>query len=119
MSEIFTHLNATQPSALPSAGFIDISTANMDWQDCGAPGFTIKPLIEDAAAGLGTWLMKVDAGAYSPMHAHDEIEQKFVLQGTFYDQDNTYTAGDYILRGAGSRDGATVLLVYSPAVKAK
>ena len=65
--------------------------------------------------------MKVDAGAFSPMHAHDDIEQIYVLEGSFYDQDKTYGPGDYVIRApgalhsAGSEEGAVVLLVYSPA----
>ena len=64
--------------------------------------------------------MKVDAGAWSPAHAHEELEQIYVLEGSFYDEDAEYSAGDFIVRmpgamhTAGSRDGALVLLVYSP-----
>jgi anti-sigma factor ChrR (cupin superfamily) len=55
------------------------------------------------------------------MHAHNEIEQIYVLEGSFFDQDKTYTAGEYIVRApgamhtAGSDTGAVVLLFYSPA----
>ena len=64
--------------------------------------------------------MQVDAGAFSPMHAHEEIEQIYVLQGSFYDQEHNYGPGDFIVRApgamhtAGSVDGAVVLLFYSP-----
>ena len=65
--------------------------------------------------------MKVEPGAWSPMHAHGEVEQVYVLEGSFYDQDNTYGPGDYIVRAAGadhtagSENGALILLFYSPA----
>ena len=66
--------------------------------------------------------MKVDPGAFSPLHAHEEIEQIYVLEGQFYDQAKTYGPGDFIVRApgamhsAGSEEGAVVLLFYSPAV---
>lgn len=96
----------------------------MEWQDCAEEGFWIKPLLEDDMeddnAALRTWLMKVDAGAFSAIHGHDEIEQVFVIEGSFYDQNKTYGPGDYVIRApgtmhsAGSEDGAAVLLFYSP-----
>ncbi|MBC8242727.1 MAG: cupin domain-containing protein [Alphaproteobacteria bacterium] len=63
--------------------------------------------------------MKVDAGAISPPHAHDELEQVFVLEGAFYDADRTYGPGDFIVRApgaihtGGSKVGALALLIYS------
>ena len=53
------------------------------------------------------------------MHAHDEIEQIYVLSGSFFDQDRTLRAGDYACRAPGamhttdSDEGAVVLLIYS------
>jgi len=99
----------------------DFDSNAVDWQECGEDGFWIKPLFEDAGSGMRTWLMKVDAGAFSPLHAHEEFEQVYVIEGSFYDQDKTYAAGEFILRApgamhsAGSRDGAVMLLFYHPA----
>ena len=80
----------------------------------------MKPLFEDAERGEKTLLMKVDPGAWSPMHTHPgELEQIYVLEGSFYDQDATMGPGDYCCRApdagheAGSKDGAIVLLVYT------
>ena len=100
-----------------------VDAAALDWQDCGAAGFAVKPLLEDGGSGLRTWLMKVEAGAFSELHAHDEIEQIYVIEGSFYDQHKTYRAGDYIVRApgamhtAGSETGALVLLFYSAAAE--
>ena len=64
--------------------------------------------------------MKVDAGAWSPPHAHEDLEQILVLEGTFYDDEKTYHPGDFVLRApgavhtAGSEDGCIVLLIYCP-----
>jgi len=121
MSEIFVRQAPTGLLGLPQTESLDFDSTQVDWQECNAPGFRIKPLLEDTRAGLRTWLMQVDAGAFSPLHAHDEIEQIYVLEGSFYDQDKTYRPGEFIVRApgamhsAGSEDGAVVLLFYSPA----
>ena len=122
MSEIFERQAAAmKPLALPRRESESLDTAALDWQDCGAVGFTVKPLLEDSDSGLRTWLMKVDAGAFSELHSHDEIEQIYVIEGSFYDQHKTYRAGDYIVRApgamhtAGSETGALVMLFYSAA----
>jgi anti-sigma factor ChrR (cupin superfamily) len=121
MSEIFVHQTQTGLVGLPQTESLDFDSKLADWQECGAQGFRIKPLLEDAEAGLRTWLMRVDAGAFSPLHAHDEVEQIYVLEGSFYDQHKSYRAGEFIVRApgamhsAGSEAGAVVLLFYSPA----
>lgn len=122
MSELFKREDDELTTmSLPSHGSGHVDSGPADWQDCGADGFLVKPLLEDSAAGLRTWLMKVEPGAWSDAHAHDEVEQIFVLEGTFYDEHKTYRAGEFIVRAAGamhtagSETGATVLLVYSPA----
>lgn len=120
MSEIFNNLSGVSSLNLPTVGSLDIKTEKIDWQDAGEEGFWIKPLLEDDNAEIRTWLMRVDAGAFSPMHAHEDVEQIFVIEGSFYDQDKTYGPGDYIIRApgtmhsAGSEDGAVILLFYSP-----
>ena len=122
MSEIFTNQSTTPVMGLPDACSNDVNAHDMAWQDSGTEGFLIKPLFEDSKQGLRTWLMKVDAGAFSPMHAHEDIEQIYVIEGSFYDQDKTYRAGDLIVRApgvmhtAGSEEGSLVMLFYSPAV---
>lgn len=122
MSEIFKRAaQASEPMDIPRTGSRSAESAPLDWQDSGAEGFLVKPLLEDSAAGIRTWLMKVEAGAFSELHAHDEVEQIYVVEGSFYDQEKTYGTGDYIVRAAGamhtagSDTGAVVLLFYSPA----
>jgi anti-sigma factor ChrR (cupin superfamily) len=120
MSELFTRQSVHKPMSLLKLASNNINVGELEWQECGAAGFMIKPLMEDATAGLRTWLMKVDADAFSDSHAHDECEQIYVLEGSFYDQEKTYLAGEYIVRApaamhtAGSESGALVLLFYSP-----
>jgi len=116
-TEVFHSQSAGLPR--PAEGTLVSRTGTDDWQDSGSDGFLVKPLHEDAATGRRTWLMKVDPGAWSPPHAHDEFEEIYVIDGSFYDGENTYHAGDFAIRApgamheAGSKTGATVLLVYS------
>jgi quercetin dioxygenase-like cupin family protein len=104
----------------PVVGSMRYRSRSADWQHTEAQGFWVKPLFEDRERGEKTLLMKVDPGAWSPMHTHpDELEQIFVLEGSLYDQDATMTPGDYCCRApdaaheVGSRNGAIVLLVYT------
>lgn len=93
--------------------------AGGDWRPSGTPGFWVKPLVEDAAAGVRTWLMKSDPGAGSALHSHEEIEQIYVLEGSFSDADGTYGPGDFILRAPGAphlstcEQGSLSLVIYS------
>lgn len=104
----------------PVAGSMRYSPGSVDWEPTEAEGFWMKPLFEDTERGEKTMLMKVDPGAWSPMHSHPgELEQIYVIEGSFYDQDATMGPGDYCCRApdaaheAGSKDGAVVLLVYT------
>jgi len=103
----------------PDAGTLMSRLADMPWQDAGS-GFWMKPVFDDEKAGLRTLLMKVDPGTVAEPHAHDELEQIFVLDGDFYDEENTYSTGDFAVRApgalhtGGTRNGALVLLIYSP-----
>ena len=90
-----------------------------EWRPSGTPGFWVKPLVEDAAAGLRTWLMKSDPGASSALHSHDEIEQIYVLEGSFADGETSYGPGDFIVRAAGAahlttcESGSLSLVIYA------
>ena len=104
--------------AVPLAGSRYVDPASLEWQPDG-PKFWTKLLHEDPAKGERTLLMKVDPGASFPLHAHEEVEQIYVLSGSFFDQDRTLRAGDYACRApgamhtAGSEEGAVMLLIYS------
>ena len=94
------------------------AAAETEWKTTDEPGFLYKPLYE--VPGLHTCLMRVEPGAYSPPHAHEgELEQIYVLEGSFYDDERLMRAGDFCCRApgamhsAGSDEGAVVLLVYS------
>lgn len=116
MTDIF--MAATKDGDVPA--FHTVETAKQDWEYGGSEGFWLKRLHDRPEAHEQTFLMKVDAGAHAESHAHNQTEQIFVVDGTFYDQIRTYQAGDYVLREAGTNHtagnttGATVLVVYTP-----
>lgn len=104
----------------PIEGSVHYASSSAEWRPTESKGFWVKPLFEDPQKGEKTLLMKVDPGAYAPVHTHPgELEQIYVLEGGFYDRDMTLGPGDYCCRAAGaphesgSTDGAIVLLVYT------
>ena len=125
MNEIFQTTDKAVALKMPLGESLMLKSREIAWQGSDAPGFWVKPLIEDDHQGIRTWLMKVDPGAFSDMHGHSEYEQIYVLEGAFYDQEHEYGPGDFIVRApgalhtAGSKEGAVVLLFYSPAPTGK
>ena len=63
-------------------------------------------------------LLRWEPGAALPLHKHPEIEQSFVLEGSFYDHDGICRAGQYVYRHPGSMhetrsdEGCLLLAVY-------
>jgi len=102
----------------PMQGTHMLSVEDLEWQATSSQGFWLKPCFA-GAKGQKTELMKIDAGAFVDIHEHDQLEQIYVMSGTFYDEFQTYRAGDFIVRSAGtphtagSQDGAIVLLIYT------
>ena len=96
--------------------YIDPNT--IDWAPSQFNGIQIKVLYEDKEKGEMTCLLKWNPGATLPMHNHPEIEQSFVLEGSFYDHDGICRAGEYVWRKPGSfhethsDEGAILLATY-------
>ena len=105
--------------ALPKQGSLAVDSNASEWIETDSKGFWEKSLLEDKQTGIRTCLM-IDAGTFFPLHAHDDVEQIYVIEGSFYDQDKSYGPGEYIVRAAGamhtsgSKDGAVIMLIYSP-----
>ncbi len=109
-------------SVLPDSGSIKLSAGN--WQAGERPGEWVRPLVDDPR-GYRTMLLKVAPGPLGVLHYHDTIEQIYVIDGDFFDDDTSYGAGDFLLRmpgamhRAGSENGCTMLIVYAPLTEAK
>lgn len=89
---------------VPDSTYVDI--AALPCQPTRFPGIDCKILMENKATGLQTMLMRWAPGARLPYHEHVAVEQTFVLEGSFSDQDGTCRAGNYVWRRAGSRHDA-------------
>src|SRR5262245_48789763 len=100
---------------LPST-LVDVSA--LEWKPTKFPGIDIKVLMDDPASGLLTALFRWAPGSVLPLHEHTGIEQTFVLEGSFEDDDGEVTAGNYVSRPAGSRHvarspkGSVVLSIF-------
>ena len=119
MSDQFQPTRETTTLDRPMSGTAYLNQSAVDWQETGIKGFETKPLYE-AASGEMTMLMKIAPGAFSEAHAHETVEEIYVLEGSFFDDENSYEPGDLIIRApgamhtAGSKSGALVLLKFSP-----
>jgi anti-sigma factor ChrR (cupin superfamily) len=95
-----------------------VKPQDMDWAPTQFSGVAIKVLYEDKEKGEMTCLLKWEPGASLPMHKHPEIEQTYVLEGSFYDHDGICRAGEYVWRQVGSlhetrsNEGAIILAIY-------
>ena len=106
-------------AAVASAASSYMTAVDTDWEATGSEGFWLKRLYEDQERGERTWLMRIDPGAYSPPHSHEEFEQVYVLEGSFYDEVRLLKAGEFCARSPGamhsaaSDDGALILVIYT------
>ena len=95
-----------------------VKPQDMDWKPSPFEGISIKVLYEDKEKGELTCLLKWEPGTHLPFHKHPEIEQTFVLEGSFYDHDGIARAGEYVWRIPGSfhethsDEGAVILAIY-------
>ena len=103
--------------SLPQSGSSRARAAT-EWSE-DSPGAVIKRLLDDPS-GYRTLLMKVEPGPLGEAHFHPEVEQVYVLEGDFFDEEYSYAAGDLVVRAAGamhrsgSANGCTMLLIYTP-----
>jgi anti-sigma factor ChrR (cupin superfamily) len=89
-----------------AAASIYVEVAEAPWAPTRFTGISVKTLMENKGTGLSTMLFRWEPGARLPDHEHIEIEQTYVLEGSFADHDGAYTAGNYVWRRAGSRHEA-------------
>ena len=106
-------------TTLPISGSIKITGDS--WKPGKRSGETNLALIDDPR-GYRTMVTKIAPGPLGEKHAHDEIEQIYVMDGDFFADDASYGPGDFLLRmpgtmhRAGSINGCTMLIVYAPMV---
>jgi len=93
-----------QGGLVPDSTYVEV--AKVPWAKTRFPGVEAKTLMENKETGLATLLMRWAPGARLPLHEHVEIEQTYVISGSFSDHMGTCRAGDYVWRRAGSRHDA-------------
>jgi len=104
MSAVTPHARGHE--GLPPLASRYVEVESLPWQPTRFPGIEIKVLLQDEESGLLTALFRWAPGARLPLHEHVEIEQSFVLEGSFRDDQGTCRKGDYVWRPAGSRHEA-------------
>jgi anti-sigma factor ChrR (cupin superfamily) len=91
---------------------------DMEWKPSQFEGIEIKVLYENKEAGEMTCLLRWQPGTTLPFHKHPEIEQSYVISGSFSDHDGICRAGEYVWRLPGSMhetysaEGCVILAVY-------
>ena len=99
-------------------GSIYVDPEKLEWQKSQFDKIWMKVLYRNDEAGEMTVLLKWEPGAVLPFHKHPEIEQSWVLEGSFYDHDGICRAGQYVWRTSGSLhetrsdEGCLLLAVY-------
>lgn len=99
-------------------GSIYIRPQDMDWKPSQFEGVEIKVLYEDKKQGELTCLLRWQPGTTLPFHKHPEIEQTWVLSGSFSDHDGICRAGEFVWRKPGSlhethsAEGCVILAIY-------
>ncbi len=99
-------------------GSVYVDPEKIEWTPSQFDKIAMKVLFRDDEEGSMTVLLKWEPGAVLPFHKHPEIEQSFVLEGSFYDHDGICHAGQYVYRHAGSMhetksdEGCLLLAVY-------
>lgn len=99
-------------------GSVYVNPASMQWKPSQFEGIEIKVLYEDKTRGEMTCLLKWQPGTTLPFHKHPEIEQSYVLSGSFSDHDGIARVGEYVWRRplsmheTHSAEGCVILAIY-------
>lgn len=99
-------------------GSVYVKPQDIAWGPSQFEGVDIKVLYENKEAGELTCLLRWAPGTTLPFHKHPEIEQSWVLEGSFSDHDGICRAGEFVYRHPGSMhethsaEGCTILAIY-------
>lgn len=91
---------------------------DMEWKPSQFEGIEIKVLYENKQLGEMTCLLRWQPGTTLPFHKHPEIEQSYVISGSFSDHDGICRAGEFVWRQPQSQhethsaEGCTILAIY-------
>jgi anti-sigma factor ChrR (cupin superfamily) len=111
-----TRLKGKLEPTIGGSTYVDPST--MEWVPSQFENIAMKVLYRDEEKGEMTVLLKWEPGATLPFHRHPEIEQSWVIEGSFSDHDGICRAGQFVWRKPGSMhetrsdEGCTILAIY-------
>ena len=107
-------------------GSVYVKPQDMEWTPSQFEGVDMKLLYQDVEKGEMTVLLRWQPGTTLPFHKHPEIEQTYVIRGSFYDHDGICREGEFVYRHAGSKhetksdEGCIILAIYrKPNIFAK
>ena len=101
MAATTPHLSGIEKLGPLASRYVDVE--GLPWKPTRWPGIDMKILIEDPESGLMTALFRWAPGSELPLHEHVRIEQTWVLEGSFEDEEGECRAGQFVWRPAGSR----------------
>lgn len=81
----------------------NMAVDDLPWKKTLTPGVDMKVLVQDEETGLLTALFRWQPGSVLALHEHVEVEQSYVLEGEFEDEDGVYRAGNFVWRPKGHR----------------
>ena len=85
---------------------VSVAVDELPWKPTPTPGIDMKILVEDKETGLLTAIFRWGPGTELALHEHVEMEQSYVLDGEFEDDEGVYTKGNFVWRPKGHRHTA-------------
>ncbi|HEY0081052.1 MAG TPA: cupin domain-containing protein [Pyrinomonadaceae bacterium] len=79
---------------------LDFST--LEWSATRHEGIFLRVLRRDETTGTTSVLIRMQPGSVYPAHRHTGVEEVFILQGGYRDDEGEHRAGEYVVRVAGS-----------------
>jgi anti-sigma factor ChrR (cupin superfamily) len=101
MAATTPHMPRQEKLAPLASRYVKLDT--LPWKPTKWQGIDMKVLLEDPESGLLTALFRWAPGSSLPMHEHVRIEQTYVLEGSFEDEEGVAHAGEFVWRPAGSQ----------------
>src|SRR5207253_1569485 len=77
---------------------------SIDWRPARYPGIFVNVLRRDEQSHDATVLIRMQPGCRYPAHRHVGMDEVFILQGGYHDQQSERRSGEYTLKAAGSAD---------------
>ena len=76
--------------------------SSLEWSATRHRGISLRVLRRDEATGTTSVPIRMQPRSVYPAHRHTGVEEVFILQGGYRDDEGEHRAGDYVLREAGS-----------------